>query len=343
MRAAELYQRHHFRLVDSVPAEPGPGEIQVRVGAVGICGSDLHNFSEGSIGDTPSVYPMVLGHEPAGTVLKTGPGVIGWSEGDRAALEPAIYCYHCEFCMTGHHNVCSNIRFLSMPGEPGFFRECVNLPAANLLPLPKELSLEEGTLFEPLAVALHSMKFAAIRPGESVAVFGAGPIGLLTIAVLRLSGAGRIWAVEPVAARRELARRMGADAAIDPAAVDPARELMRETGARGVDATIDCATRGDSLNQAIRATRNAGRLVVTGIPVAAGVTLEFHTMRRKELAVLNVRRSNHESDAALELLRGHASLFAPILTHALPLERIESAFEMLEHYEDGAGKVVIRP
>ena len=82
---------------------------------------------------------------------------------------------------------------------------------------------------------------------------------------------------------------------------------------------------------------------VTGIPVAAGVTLEFHTMRRKELAVLNVRRSNHESDAALELLRGHASLFAPILTHALPLERIESAFEMLEHYEDGAGKVVIRP
>ncbi len=343
MRVAELYQPRRFRLIEAVPAEPGPGEIQVKVGAVGICGSDLHYFSEGSIGDTPCTYPMVLGHEPAGTVARTGPGVSGWSVGDRAALEPAIYCYHCEFCLTGHHNVCANIRFLSMPQDPGFFRETVNLPAANLLPLPAVLSLEEGTLFEPLAVALHSMQFAAIRLGESVVVFGAGPIGLLTIAVLRLSGAGRIWSVEPVAARRELALKMGADAAIDPVAADPVRELLRETGGRGVDAAIDCATRGDSLSQGIRATRNAGRLVITGIPSAARVAVDFHTMRRKELAVLNVRRSNHESEAALKLLRDRRSLFAPLVTHTLPLDRIAAAFEMLERYGDGAGKVVIKP
>ena len=342
MRVAELYQPRRFRLIEAIPAEPGPGEIQVKVDAVGICGSDLHYFSDGGIGDLPCAYPMVLGHEPAGTVLKAGPGVSGWSAGDRAALEPAIYCYHCEFCLTGRHNVCSNIRFLSMPQDPGFFRECVNLPVANLLPLPRELSLEEGTLFEPLAVALHSMQFAALRLGETVVVFGAGPIGLLTIAMLRLSGAGRIWSVEPVAARRELALKMGADAAIDPAAADPVRELLRETGGRGVDAAIDCAARGESLNQAIRATRNAGRVVMTGIPSAARVALDFHTMRRKELAMFNVRRSNHESEAALELLRERRSLFAPLLTHTFPLDRIESAFEMLERYEDGAGKVVIK-
>jgi L-iditol 2-dehydrogenase len=342
MRVAELYQPRRFRLIEGILAEPGPGEIQVSVDAVGICGSDLHYFSDGAIGDLPCTYPMVLGHEPAGTVLKTGPGVSGWSRGDRAALEPAIYCYHCEFCLTGHHNVCSNIRFLSMPRDPGFFRECVNLPAGNLLPLPANLSLEEGTLFEPLAVALHSMQFAAIRLGETVVVFGAGPIGLLTIAMLRLSGAGRIWSVEPVAARRELALKMGADAAIDPAAADPVHELLRETGGRGVDAAIDCATRGKSLDQAIGATRNAGRLVITGIPSASRVALDFHTMRRKELAVLNVRRSNHESEAALDLLRDRPALFAPLLTHTLPLDRIEAAFEMLERYEDGAGKVVIK-
>ena len=100
--------------------------------AVGICGSDLHYFSDGGIGDARCLYPMVLGHEPAGVVRKTGPGVSGWSAGDRAILEPALYCYHCEFCMTGHHNVCANIRFMSMPDEPGFFREFVNLPARNL-------------------------------------------------------------------------------------------------------------------------------------------------------------------------------------------------------------------
>ncbi len=342
MRVAELCQPRRFRIIDVEPVEPGPGEIQVRVAAVGICGSDLHYFSEGAIGDLSCVYPMVIGHEPAGTVVKTGPGVSGWSAGDRAALEPAIYCYHCEFCLTGRHNVCANIRFLSMPKDPGFFREFVNLPVPNVLPIPAELSLEEATLFEPLAVALHSLKIGAIGFGENVVVFGAGPIGLLTIAVLRLSGAGRIWAVEPVAARRELALKVGADAVIDPSSADPVQEVLGETGRRGVDAAIDCAARGDALNQAIRVARNAGRVVMTGIPSTAQVALDFHAMRRKELAMLNVRRSNHDSETALDLLRDHRSLFAPILTHTMPLDRIEPAFQMLERYEDGAGKVVIQ-
>src|SRR5262249_34919070 len=150
-----------FRLTERTIEDPGPGEIQVRVDAVGICGSDLHSYSEGGVGDSPCQYPMVLGHEPAGTVVKTGLGVSGWSAGDRAALEPAIYCYHCEFCRTGRHNICANIRFLSTPGDPGFFREFVNLPVKNLLPIPPSLSLELATVAEPLAVALHSMKFAA--------------------------------------------------------------------------------------------------------------------------------------------------------------------------------------
>src|SRR5713101_7679477 len=141
MRVAELRGVRQFQLVESAIAGPGPNEIQVRVQAVGVCGSDLHSYSEGVVGDTPCIYPMVLGHEPAGVVVKTGPGVTGWTPGDRAALEPAIYCYHCEHCRSGRHNLCANIRFHSMPGDPGFFREFANLPAANLLPLPERLSL----------------------------------------------------------------------------------------------------------------------------------------------------------------------------------------------------------
>src|SRR5437588_337433 len=116
MLVAELVEPRRFSVTDSTPIDdPGPGEIQVAVKAVGICGSDLHYFSEGLIGDTPCVYPMVLGHEPAGVVVKTGAGVGGWAKGDAAVLEPAMYCYHCEFCLTGHHNVCANLRFLSTP------------------------------------------------------------------------------------------------------------------------------------------------------------------------------------------------------------------------------------
>ena len=155
------------------PEVPGPDGAVVSVDATAICGSDLHAYSEGAVGSTPNVYPMVLGHEPAGTIVKTGAGVTGLAADDRGALEPALYCYHCEFCTSGHHNVCANLRFLSSPLDSGFFRELINLPVANFRPIPTGMSFEEATLAEPLAVALHSLRLASIRPDETVVVIGA--------------------------------------------------------------------------------------------------------------------------------------------------------------------------
>ena len=338
---AELIAPREFRLAEQKIEEPGPGEIQVKVGAVGICGSDVHSYSEGAIGDSPCIYPMVLGHEPAGTVVKTGDGVTGWSPGDRAALEPALYCYHCEFCRRGQYNVCANIRFLSNPGHPGFFREVVNLPAANLLPIPAGISLDLATIAEPLAVAMHSMKFASAQPGETVAVYGAGPIGLLTLACLKVAGAGRIWAIEPVAHRRELAKHMGADVALDPAEIDTSRQILSDTGGRGVDCAIDCAAKEHTTNWAIQVARNAGRVVLTGIHSAVHVPFEVSPMRRKELAIFNVRRSNDEPHAALALLIERAAWFAPMITHRRPLSGIADAFSITEHYADGVGKMIV--
>ena len=341
MRLAELIETRRFRLVEGAIEAPGPGQVQVRVAAVGVCGSDLHAYAEGSVGDLPNRFPMVLGHEPTGVLVQAGPGVSDWAPGQRVALEPAIYCYHCEFCQTGHHNVCAHLRFLSQPGEPGFFRERVNLPASNLLPLPKNLGLAEGTLFEPLAVVLHSLQLARLQAGETAAVFGAGPMGLLTIAALKLLGAARVWAIEPLEHRRQLALGLGADAALDPAAVDPARQILDDTGQRGVDLALDCVTKGDSINQCLRATRHAGRVAITGIPSETLVGLEFHAMRRKELALFNVRRSSGESRWALDLLRDQPQRFTPMITHLRPLEEIGPAFAMLEQYGDGVGKLVI--
>lgn len=341
MLIAELFQHRQFRLAESsIPADPAPGQVQVAVKAIGVCGSDLHVFSEGGIGDTRCVYPAVLGHEPSGVVVKAGSGVSGWLAGDRAVLEPALYCYHCEFCMSGRHNVCANLRFMSLADEPGFFRELVNVPVANLLPLPDSLSYAEGALVEPLAVIVHSMQFAAPRPGNTAVVFGAGPIGLLTIALLKLSGVSRIWAVEPVEHRRELALQMGASAVLDPSG-DPARQILNDTAKRGVDIAIDCATQGESTNQCIRAACNAGRVVVTGVPSEIQMRLDFHVLRRKELAFYSVRRSNHDSGTALRLLASDARRFAPVLTHERPLAGIQAAFELCERREDGVGKLTI--
>ena len=340
-RTAELTGVRRFQLTDREVPDPGPGEIQVRVEAVGICGSDLHSYSEGAVGDSACVYPMVLGHEPAGVVTKTGTGVTGWSRGDRAAFEPALYCYHCEFCLSGHHNVCANLRFMSNPEEPGFFREYTNLPARNLIALPPGMSLQHATLIEPLAVVLHSLQLAAIRPGETAAVFGVGPIGLLTVAALKLAGAERVWAADPIAHRLELAREIGAGAVIDSSAVDPVRQILQDTGQRGVDVTIDCGGKSGSINQCANVTRNAGRVVITAIQPGVDTAVNLHTMRRKEMTIFNVRRSNHESPDALGMLMEHTALFAPIVTHTRPLEKISGTFMQLENYQEGMGKVVM--
>src|SRR5579884_543432 len=327
MFAAELFEPHRLRVAEvAAPPNPGPGEIQCAVHYVGVCGSDLHYFSEGGIGESRCAYPMILGHEPVGSVLRAGPGVSGWAKGDMAALEPAVYCYHCEFCMTGHHNVCANIAFHGSSTLPGFFREVVNLPAANVLPLPAGMSDRAALLHEPLAVVLHSVALGKPAIGETALVFGAGPIGLLTVALLKLSGVRRIWVVEPVGHRRELARDLGADDAIDPAQADPVRETLRETAGRGVDLTIDCAARGDTVNQSIRATRNAGRVVMTGIPSTTKLAVDFHALRRREIALLSSHRSNGDGETALRLLAQQPERFAPIVTHVRSLGAVQHAF-----------------
>jgi L-iditol 2-dehydrogenase len=341
MRAAELISPLTFRLTDMPIEEPGPGEVQVRVEAVGVCGSDLHAYTEGAVGGTPNLYPMLLGHEPSGTIVKAGAGVTGLAAGDRGALEPALYCYHCEFCLSGHHNVCANIRFLSNPGHPGFFREFVNLPVSNFLPIPAGMSFEEAALSEPLAIALHSLRLASIRPGETVAVIGAGPIGLLTIASLRAAKAGRVWAVEPLPHRRELARDLGADAAVEPG--EAIEEILRGTGQRGVDCAIDCAAGEHTTSQAIQLARNAGRVLVTGIHRSLMVSMEGSAMRRKELTIFNVRRSNHETEEALQLLQAHGAWFRPLLTHTRNIDRIDEAFQIASQYRDGVGKMIVKP
>ncbi len=343
MSVAELSAPHQFRFRENDLPDPPPGQVQVRVEAIGICGSDLHYFAEGHVGYTQSRYPMVLGHEPCGTVLKTGAGVTGWAPGDRVALEAPIYCYHCEACMTGRHNLCENGTFMSSPDEPGFFRDRVNLPEVSLVPLPGNLSFTEATIWEPLGIILHSFRFAEPKLGETVAVFGGGPIGLTTIAALKLAGVSRIWCIEPVAHRRELALSLGADDAIDPRQVDPVAEVMAATHKRGVDLAIDCAAKENTINQAIRMTRTAGRVLVTGVPSDILVPIEFHVIRRKELNFYTSRRANHTGHAAVEMLAQFPDRFTPMVTHRMGMNEVQRAFEMLETYSDGVGKIVVFP
>jgi L-iditol 2-dehydrogenase len=337
MLTAQLTGVREFTLVEQETPDPKPGELQMRVAAVGICGSDMHSYSEGGVGDTPCRYPTVLGHEPSGVVLKVGDGVTGWEPGDYGALEPAIFCYHCEFCLRGQHNLCANLRFMSAPGEPGFFRDVVNVPARNLLPVTPNVSVEEASLMEPLAVVLHTLLLGSFRAGETALVVGAGPIGLLTIAALKLAGAKRIWAVEPVKHRREMATAMGAAAAMEPSTPE-----LKKLGAEiAFDCAAACHAEANTVDQCIHALKPGGRLVLTGIHSALKVPLDIHQMRRNEISLFAVRRSNNECEDARDLLQDHAKLFSPVITHRRKLADIGKAFELTESYSDGVGKMLI--
>jgi L-iditol 2-dehydrogenase len=339
---AELTALRTFRLGEQTIEAPAPGEVQVKVEAVGVCGSDLHQFAEGHVGNIFARYPMVLGHEPTGTILALGEGVTGWAPGDRVAMEVPIFCYHCRYCMSGLHNLCENVRFMSSPTEPGFFRDRVNLPARNLLGLPANLDFAEGALHEPLAIILHSFAFGQPKIGETAVVIGGGPIGLTTLAGLRLNGLKRIWVIEPVAHRRQMALELGADAVLDPREVDVVKEIWNDSRG-GADLVFDCATREDTMNQALRMARPAGRVVITGVPSEQRPEIEFHQIRTKELGFFTVRRCNHEAPDAMELLAAHPGAFAPMITHRRPLTAIQATFETLDKYEDGIGKAILRP
>jgi L-iditol 2-dehydrogenase len=163
----------------------------------------------------------------------------------------------------------------------------------------------------------------------------------MTIAALRAVNAARIFAIEPLAHRRELARNIGAHVALTPE--EAITEIASATGKRGVDCALDCAAAEHTTTQAIQLVRNAGRVVLTGIPVAPSIALDVSLMRRKEITLFNVRRSNHETDQALDLLCEHSAWFAPVLTHTRPIDRIDDAFTIASNYQDGVGKMIVAP
>ncbi len=336
MRAARL---HGMR--DLPRPTPGPGQVLVKIAAVGVCGSDVHYYQDGRIGDQVITAPLVLGHECSAWVAETGPGVAGLTPGQLVAVEPAIPCGRCEPCLEGNLNLCLNMRFFGTPPIDGVFCEYTVVPAENCFPLPPGLTPEDGALLEPMGIALHSVGLAPLKAGQVVAVLGAGPIGLLIAAVARASGAGPIYMTEPLAARRQFALAYVADAVFDPTTQDVVAEILAATGGRGVDVAYEAAGAPQTPNQAASITRRGGEVVIAGIPADDTMVMRAFTVRVKELTIRLVRRMRHTYPRAIRLVERGAVQLRPLVTHTFPLERIGAAFELVSAYADGVVKAVI--
>jgi L-iditol 2-dehydrogenase len=290
VRAARLHAAGDLRVGEEPTPEAEAGMSLVQVTAVGICGSDLHWWDEGAIGDAALAHPLVLGHEGAG-VIAEGP-----RRGERVAIDPAIACGTCRACRDGYENLCYRIRFAGHGDTDGMMREFMAWPTDLLHPLPDGVSDAEGAMLEPLGVALHSVDLGHLPFAGTASVVGCGPIGLLLIGVLKAAGASSVLAVEPLAHRREAAAGAGADLVAEPGAVLPG-----EPAGAGVDVAFEAAGTDEGIRLAMESVRPGGRVVLAGIPGDDAISFQASVARRKGLTIAMVRRMNRVYPRAISL------------------------------------------
>ena len=306
-----LHGAGDLRVADEPVPAVGAGESLVRVEAVGICGSDLHWFEEGGIGDAQLASPLVIGHEFAG-IVEGGP-----LDGRRVAVDPALHCGHCERCLEGNQNLCPNVVFAGHGSCDGGLRRYLSWPTEALYELPDSMDGTDGAILEPLGVAVHALDLGHVHLGAEVAVVGCGPIGLLLVQVARAAGARVVLAVDPLAHRREAAERAGAEQVVAPEdrpagiAVDVAFEVA------GTDGAVDVA---------MQVARAGARVVLAGIPSDDRTSFGAGLARRKGLTIVMVRRMNAVYPRAIGLVERGVVDVGWLTTHRYPLAEVGEAF-----------------
>lgn len=271
MKAARWYGREDVRVEEVPEPSPGKGQVKIKVEWCGICGTDLHEYEAGPIfiptsphpltGKTP---PVTLGHEFSGTIVELGEGVSGWKEGDRVAADACIVCGKCYYCKNGMYNLCEKLGFNGLAADGGF-AEYVIVPTYQLYKLDERMSFEEGALIEPISVGIHAVRKGHLTEGDTVAIVGAGPIGLVTLQAVKAAGATKVYVLQRSEVRRNLAKKLGADVVIDPTTEDAVSIIRELTNGVGVDIAFECVGLETTLSHAIEVTRKGGKVVVVGI------------------------------------------------------------------------------
>lgn len=323
MKAIRLHGTGDLQLHDEIKPTPALDEALVRVTAIGVCGSDLHWFEEGSIGDARLSKPLILGHEFAGITEK----------GERVAVDPAIPCEKCEHCREGNPNLCTALRFAGHGGEDGALREYVNWPVRCLYALPDALNDIDGAMLEPLGVALHAVDLGHVRLGMTAGVFGCGPIGLLILQLLRAAGATTIVGTDTLPHRLDAARSFGATATIQAANGEEARQILATTHGRGVDVAFEAAGANAAVEAAMTAAKPGARVVLVGIPADDRTSFTASVARRKGLTIKLARRMKHTYPRAIALTASGKVELRSLVTHRFPLVDSQKAFDLARRRE----------
>lgn len=322
--------------------EPKDNEVLVKMEYVGVCGSDLHYYESGRIGDFIVKPPFVLGHEAGGTIVETGKNVTDLKVGDRVALEPGKTCGHCEFCKTGKYNLCPDVVFFATPPVNGVFQEYVTHEAGLCFKLPEGMDTMEGALIEPLAVGFHAAKQGGAEIGQTAVVFGAGCIGLVSMLALKAMGLSKVYVVDIMQNRLDKALELGAAQVINGKEQDAVEMVNRLTGGRGADLVIETAGTEATSRQAVHIAKKGGTIVFVGYSKSGEITLPMSLALDKELTFKTVFRYRHIYPLAIDAVSSGKVNLKGIVTNVYDFDDIQRGMDESVHNKSTIVKSVIK-
>jgi len=345
MKACVIRQARALAVEDVAEPRPGPGEVVLRLGAGGICGSDLHYFADGGVGDFRLRGPMILGHEAAGTVAALGPEVRSLRVGDRVAVNPSRPCGACPPCRAGRRNLCQNVRFFGsaarFPHVNGIFSDRFVAPEENCHPIPGAMSFRAAACAEPLAVALHAAAQAGPLDGRTVFIVGSGPIGVLLAAAARMGGAARIGVTDLLDEPLAFARAMGATETAN-ARTQPERIAAFAAQPGGIDVIFEASGSPPGLERALELIAPGGTIVQVGSLPSGPTPVPLSRIVPREVRLVGSFRFDREYAAAVSALTSGRIDVTPLLTHDFPFSALQEAFAAAADRRTGM-KVSLRP
>lgn len=316
-------------------------EVLVKLEYVGICGSDLHYYETGAIGNYVVKPPFVLGHEPGGIVVEVGKSVKHLKVGDKVALEPGKTCGHCEFCKSGKYNLCPDVVFFATPPVDGVFQEYVAHEADLCFKFPENVSTLEGALIEPLAVGFHAAIQGEAKVGQTAVVMGAGCIGLVSMMALKAMGVSKVYVVDIMEKRLEKALELGADGVINGKEKDAVKEIMKLTEGKGSDLIIETAGTEITTVQAIHMAKKGTNIVLVGYSKTGEMTLPMSLVLDKELTFKTVFRYRHIYPLAIEAVASGKVNLKGIVTDIFKLDDVQKAMDYSVNNKADIVKAVI--
>ncbi|MDX1358108.1 MAG: NAD(P)-dependent alcohol dehydrogenase [Clostridia bacterium] len=342
MKAAVLEEVGRIVIKDIEKPEVQPGHVLIKIEYVGICGSDVHYYEHGRIGDFVVEKPIILGHECSGVVVECGEGVDGFKEGDRVVPEPGFACNKCDYCKTGKYNLCDSMTFMATPPVDGSFCEYVSYPADMVFKLPDNVSTEEGALIEPLAIGIYAAQRGKVFPGAKVLILGAGCIGLVSMLAAKAYGASQLIITDVLANRLAAAKRLGADFALNSAEKNLHELVADSTGDTGVDVVIDCVGISPTINDAIDSCKKGGMIVLVGMGAEGNVSINMNRAISKELDFTTIFRYRNIFPTALKMVSDGKIDIKGIVSHSYDFVDIAEAMEFVMNNKQDVVKAVIK-